>query len=121
MIEVKSLCKTYGAIKAVDDLSFTVEDGQVLGFLGPNGAGKSTAMKMITGFLTPTGGKVLICGHDISEEPIKVKSALGYLPEGAPTYGDMTPQKFLEFIAEIRGYKGKEKEERVNKALASPH
>ncbi|MDH5328081.1 MAG: ABC transporter ATP-binding protein [Gammaproteobacteria bacterium] len=119
MIDVQNLRKTFGSFVAVSNISFQLKRGEVLGFLGPNGAGKSTAMKMITGFLTPTDGQVSICGHDVTDEPIKVKAALGYLPEGAPTYGDMTPNSFLEFIAEIRGYKGEEKQKRVQQAVAT--
>lgn len=102
MIEVKSLSKLYGALKAVDDLSFTVEDGQVLGFLGPNGAGKSTTMRMLTGFLTPTSGTARINGFDVVEDSVAVRKNIGYLPEGAPSYGEMTVRQFLSFIAGAR-------------------
>ena len=102
MIEAKSLCKTYGAIKAVDELSFTVEEGQVLGFLGPNGAGKSTTMKMLTGFLTPTSGTALIDGIDVVENSVAARERIGYLPEGAPSYGEMTVRQFLTFVARAR-------------------
>jgi len=102
MIEVKSLGKSYGAINAVDDLSFTVEAGQVLGFLGPNGAGKSTTMKMLTGFLTPTSGSALINGVDVAQNSVSARRNIGYLPEGAPSYGEMTVQQFLLFIARAR-------------------
>jgi len=102
MIEVKSLCKSYGIFKAVDDLSFTVEAGQVLGFLGPNGAGKSTTMKMLTGFLTPTSGAALINGIDVAENSVAARKNIGYLPEGAPSYGEMTVQQFMLFIARAR-------------------
>ena len=102
MIEAKSLCKSYGAFKAVDDLSFTVEAGQVLGFLGPNGAGKSTTMRMLTGFLTPTSGTVLINGLDVVENSVAARMNIGYLPEGAPSYGEMTVLQFLGFIARAR-------------------
>ena len=102
MIEVKSLSKYYGAFKAVDDLSFTVEEGQVLGFLGPNGAGKSTTMKMLTGFLTPTLGTVLINGVDVVGNSVVARKHIGYLPEGAPSYGEMTVRQFLSFIASAR-------------------
>ena len=121
MIDVQNLRKTFGSFVAVADISFKLNRGEVLGFLGPNGAGKSTAMKMITGFLTPSGGKVMVNGHDVVEEPLKVKAAIGYLPEGAPAYGDMTPKSFLEFIAEIRGFSGDEKHQRVQKAAAQTH
>jgi len=114
LIEVKALDKKFGAIHAVKNLSFSVQKGEVLGFLGPNGAGKSTTMKMITGFLEPTSGTVSVCGHDILEDPIAVKEKIGYLPEGAPAYGEMTVKNFLDFIADIRGLKGKEKQNRVD-------
>jgi ABC-2 type transport system ATP-binding protein len=114
LIEVKSLDKKFGAIHAVKNLSFSVRKGEVLGFLGPNGAGKSTTMKMITGFLEPTSGTVSVCGHDVLEDPIAVKEKIGYLPEGAPAYGEMTVKNFLDFIADIRGLKGKEKQDRVD-------
>lgn len=117
LIEVKSLDKKFGTIHAVKDLSFSVKRGEVLGFLGPNGAGKSTTMKMITGFLEPTSGTVSVCGYDILEEPIKVKEKIGYLPEGAPSYGEMTVKNFLDFIAEIRGMKGQEKQTRVDEII----
>jgi len=121
MIQVEKLRKTFGAFVAVSDISFTVQRGEVLGFLGPNGAGKSTAMKMITGFLTPSAGSVKVCGHDVIEDPINVKTSIGYLPEGAPAYGDMTPRAFLEFIADIRGLKGEEKKARVDDAIEKTH
>ena len=103
MIEIRGLAKHFGPLKAVDGVSFDVAQGEVLGFLGPNGAGKSTTMKMVTGFLTPSAGTVSVAGHDVATEPVAAKSALGYLPEGAPAYPDMTPLGFLRFIAEIRG------------------
>ncbi len=106
MVEIHNLRKTFGPIVAVDGVSFSVGKGEVLGFLGPNGAGKSTTMKMITGFLTPTDGTVRICGHDIEEDPIEAKKRIGYLPEGAPAYQDMTPASFLTFIGEMRGQRG---------------
>jgi ABC-2 type transport system ATP-binding protein len=102
MIEAKSLCKHYGGFTAVADLSFTVEAGQVLGFLGPNGAGKSTTMKMLTGFLTPTSGQALINGVDVSENSVEARKHIGYLPEGAPSYGEMTVRQFLTFVARAR-------------------
>lgn len=115
-IEIDDLAKHFGAIKAVDGVSFSVSKGEVLGFLGPNGAGKSTTMKMITGFLAPTRGTVRVCGYDVLKDPISVKAHLGYLPEGAPAYADMTPVNFLHFIAEIRGIRGKEKKRAVESA-----
>jgi len=113
MIEITNLSKRFDQFTAVDDLSFTVKEGEVLGFLGPNGAGKSTTMKVITGFLAPSSGKVTIDGFDITESPIEAKSLTGYLPEGAPSYGDMTTLDFLNFIAEVRGYRGEEAAKRV--------
>jgi len=115
-IEIKDLAKHFGAIKAVDGVSFSVNKGEVLGFLGPNGAGKSTTMKMITGFLTPTRGTVSVCGYDVLTNPIAVKASLGYLPEGAPAYADMTPHSFLKFIADIRGLSGADKMRAVDSA-----
>lgn len=103
MIQIKQLSKRYGALIAVDNLSFQVEPGEVLGFLGPNGAGKSTTMKMIAGFLSPSSGSISVCGFDIESDPLKAKQALGYLPEGAPAYGEMTPRGFLDFIGDLRG------------------
>ena len=102
MIEAKSLCKRYDGFTAVDDLSFTIKAGQVLGFLGPNGAGKSTTMKMLTGFLTPTSGTALINGVDVSQNPVEACKHIGYLPEGAPCYGEMTVRQFLTFVARAR-------------------
>jgi len=118
MIEIKNLTKRFALHTAVDDLSFSVQAGEVLGFLGPNGAGKSTTMKMLTGFLAPTSGTASILGFDIQKDTLKAQRQIGYLPEGAPCYGDMTVRSFLEFIAEIRGFKGAEKRERVAKAVA---
>jgi ABC-2 type transport system ATP-binding protein len=115
-IEIDDLAKHFGEIKAVDGVSFSVKKGEVLGFLGPNGAGKSTTMKMITGFLTPSRGTVRVCGHDVLTDPIAVKANLGYLPEGAPAYADMTPDSFLRFIADIRGLSGADKKRAVASA-----
>jgi ABC-2 type transport system ATP-binding protein len=113
VIEINHLTKQFGAFTAVDDLSFTVKPGEVLGFLGPNGAGKSTTMKMITGFLTPSSGSVKVCGHDVANEPVTAKRLMGYLPEGAPAYGDMTVKAFLEFIAQVRGLDGNTAQQRI--------
>ena len=101
-VVVENLVKIYGDLHAVDDLSFEVGPGEVLGFLGPNGAGKSTTMKIITGFLPPTSGRVSVCGHPVATEPQEAKKCLGYLPEGAPAYSEMTPWQFLNFVADIR-------------------
>ena len=120
MIKIDNLTKKFGQFTAVNGLSFRVQPGEVLGFLGPNGAGKSTTMKMITGFLAPTAGQVTIMGHDTTSDPIKAKQLVGYLPEGAPSYGDMTVLQFLRFIGQVRGFKGAElaaRVERVKQAL----
>ncbi len=114
MIEVEHLSKRFGDVTAVNDLSFTVRPGEVLGFLGPNGAGKTTTMRMITGFLHPDRGTVRVFGHDIRTEPLAAKAMLGYLPEGAPAYGEMTPRAFLGFIARVRGLKGAERRRRID-------
>ena len=113
MLKVENLKKSFGSFEAVKGISFSVAKGEVLGFLGPNGAGKSTTMRMITGFITPTSGTAVICGHDILKEPIDAKSALGYLPEAAPSYRAMTVEDFLTFIAKARGFSGAAVKERV--------
>ncbi len=115
MIEIQNLVKKFGPFTAVDGISLTVAKGEVLGFLGPNGAGKSTTMKMLTGFLTPTSGRITVCGHDVAEAPLEAKRSIGYLPEGAPAYGDMTPRSFLDFIADVRRLSGNEREWRLEK------
>jgi ABC-2 type transport system ATP-binding protein len=112
MITTKNLSKRYGDTLAVDDLTFSVAPGEVLGFLGANGAGKSTTMRMIAGFISPTTGQVSVCGHDIEDAPVAAKSCMGYLPEGAPSYGEMTVGEFLDFVADIRGLKGERRRER---------
>lgn len=117
MIEITNLSKSFGELRAVDHVSFQVARGDVLGFLGPNGAGKSTTMKMITGFIAPDTGSVLVGGDDIALEPVQVKRRIGYLPEGAPLYGDMTVLAFLRFIAEIRGYRAADLGRRVDRAI----
>jgi ABC-2 type transport system ATP-binding protein len=118
LIEIESLTKRFGGFTAVNDVSFTVARGEVLGFLGPNGAGKSTTMKMLAGFVTPTSGTARICGHDVLAEPVAARRALGYLPEGAPTYPEMTVLGFLKFCARIRGFGGSEATDRVEHAIA---
>ncbi|HUZ08301.1 MAG TPA: ATP-binding cassette domain-containing protein [Candidatus Paceibacterota bacterium] len=115
MIKVENLTKKFGTKHAVDGISFSVERGEVLGFLGPNGAGKSTTMRMITGFYPPTSGTVTVGGFDISEKPIPAKKLIGYLPENAPAYTDMTVHGFLDFTAEIRGLRGDAKKSAVNR------
>ncbi len=117
MIELKQLRKEFGSIVAVEGVTLSVAKGEVLGFLGPNGAGKSTTMKMITGFLTPTRGTATVCGHDVLQDPIAVKSAIGYLPEGAPLYPDMTPHSFLNFIAQTRQLSGDVARDRIAFAI----
>lgn len=113
MISIKNLVKRFGPFTAVADIGFDVEKGEVLGFLGPNGAGKSTTMKMITGFYTPTSGSISVCGFDVEDQPLEARRAIGYLPEGAPAYTDMTPSEFLIFVAAVRGISG----DAANKAI----
>ena len=117
MIKVEHLSKRYGALTAVDDLSFEVAPGEVLGFLGPNGAGKTTTMRMLAGFISPTAGKASICGHDIETATLAAKKSLGYLPEGAPLYGEMTVQSFLEFIADLRNLTGSIRRNRLEYSI----
>ena len=117
LVEVVELSKRFGAITAVDGVSFDVARGDVLGFLGPNGAGKSTTMKMITGFLPPTAGTALVAGFDVGKDPVEVKRRIGYLPEGAPLYGDMTPLSFLDFVARMRGQTGAVRRELIGIAV----
>ena len=113
MIEIRNLTKSFGPIKAVDNVSFTVKKGEILGFLGPNGAGKSTTMRMITGFIPPSRGTALISGFDITRDPISARKRIGYLPENAPVYPDMAVNAYLEFCAEIRGFSGAAKQRKV--------
>ncbi len=117
MIKVQNLAKHFGAKRAVDDVTFSVERGEVLGFLGPNGAGKSTTMRMITGFISPSAGSVSVGGHDVVEDPIPAKQMIGYLPENAPAYTDMTVHGFLNFAAEIRGLRGEAKKKAVARVV----
>src|ERR1700683_954690 len=112
MITTKNLSKRYGDKLAVDALPFSVAPGEVLGFLGANGAGKSTTMRMIAGFIAPSAGRVSVCGHDIETAPVAAKSCMGYLPEGAPSYGEMTVAEFLDFVADMRGLAGERRRER---------
>ncbi len=118
LVEIKSLSKRFGPLVAVDDVSFAVDRGEVLGFLGPNGAGKSTTMRMITGFLTPSAGTVSVCGHDVAADPIPARERIGYLPEGAPLYSDMTASELLRFVASVRGLTGATRAKRVDWAIA---
>ena len=117
MIEIDHLSKRFGPITAVDDVTFNVAKGEVLGFLGPNGAGKSTTMKMITGFLPPSSGTARVAGFDVRRDPLSVKRRVGYLPEGAPMWPDMTAAAFLDFIARVRGLSGAKAEEGVATAI----
>jgi len=121
LIEVSGLSKNFGALTAVSDISLEVKRGEVLGFLGPNGAGKSTTMKMITGFLAPSAGRIVVGGHDIETAPLAAKARIGYLPEGAPAYGEMTPRSFLEFIADIRGLSRARRAERIAEVVRLVH
>jgi len=114
MIEVSQLTKRYGRLTAVDGLSFRVGAGEVLGFLGPNGAGKSTTMRVIAGFVTPTAGTATVCGHDVGREPLAARVALGYLPEGAPAWGEMTVRGFLGFVADLRRLSGDRRRARLD-------
>jgi ABC-2 type transport system ATP-binding protein len=114
MIKTQNLTKNYDGLLAVDDLTFSVEPGEVLGFLGPNGAGKSTTMRMLAGFITPTSGTGSICGHDIATDALAAKAALGYLPEGAPLYGEMTVGGLLDFIADLRRLEGAHRKSRLD-------
>ena len=117
MIKVENLSKTFGQKVAVNHISFTVERGEVLGFLGPNGAGKSTTMRMITGFIPPSEGKITVGQHDMIEDPIPAKRLIGYLPENAPAYTDMTVEGFLGFIAELRGLHGDAKKKAIQRVV----
>ena len=117
MIKTEHLSKRYDGLVAVDDVSFEVGPGEVLGFLGPNGAGKATTMRMLAGFVTPTAGSASICGHDVVEAPLAAKASLGYLPEGAPSYGEMTVRAFLAFVADVRGLAGARRAERLGHVI----
>jgi len=121
MIQTQKLSKRYGNLVAVDELTFSVTQGEVLGFLGPNGAGKSTTMKMIAGFLTPTAGSVQVCGFDVETSPVDAKRQIGYLPEGAPAYGEMTARHFLGFVADIRGLSGGDRKRRLDGVIERLH
>ena len=117
MIKSEHLTKRYDTLTAVDDVSFQVAPGEVLGFLGPNGAGKTTTMRMLAGFVTPTSGSASICGHDVLSAPLAAKAALGYLPEGAPSYGEMSVAAFLAFIADLRGLAGERRAARLKHVI----
>ena len=117
LLAIEGLAKHFGPIVAVDGVSFAVERGEVLGFLGPNGAGKSTTMRMITGYLAPDAGRVEVCGIELAEDPIEVRRQIGYLPEGAPAYGDMRPAALLDFVARLRRYPAAERRRRVEAVI----
>jgi ABC-2 type transport system ATP-binding protein len=117
MIKIENLVKAFGAKRAVDGISFSVERGEVLGFLGPNGAGKSTTMRMVTGFMPPTAGRISVGGHDVVESPLEAKRLIGYLPENAASYPDMTVHGFLNFVAELRGLQGDARRKAVHRVV----
>ena len=117
MIEVKNVTKKYSNIKAVDNISFEIKDGEVVGFLGPNGAGKTTTMNMITGFIEPTDGQIIINGFDIVRKSKKAKKQIGYMPEGVPLYTELTAKEFVNYMAELRGVRSKERKQEVEKAI----
>jgi ABC-2 type transport system ATP-binding protein len=118
MLQIEGLTKQFGAFTAVDNISFSVDRGEVLGFLGPNGAGKTTAMRMVTGFLPPTSGTITVDGFDVASQPIEVKRRIGYLPEGAPLYEDMTPLELLSYIADVRRISGQAKQDAISRAAS---
>ena len=117
MIQVENITKRYGTFTAVNKINFEIEEGEIIGFLGPNGAGKSTTMNMITGFIEPTSGRILIDGYDISKKPKKAKKQIGYMPEGVPLYSDLTVKEFVTYMAELKGVARKEKKAMVQKAI----
>lgn len=121
MIEIKNLTKRFGPITAVDDLTFRVQPGEVLGFLGPNGAGKSTTMKMVTGFLTPTSGAISVCGHDVLTDAAGAQACIGYLPEGAPLYPDMNPRSMMRFVGQARGMAADRLAQRIDEVCRLVH
>lgn len=121
LLEIRNLTKRFGPITAVDDLSFSVDKGEVLGFLGPNGAGKSTTMKIVTGYLPATSGSVTVAGADVAREPLEIKRRIGYLPEGAPLYGDMTPAALLDFVCDVRGLSAAERKRGIDYATEWLH
>jgi len=117
LIEVRGLTKKYGTFTAVDDISFTVQKGQILGFLGPNGAGKTTTMRILTGYLPPTSGTALVAGYDVQEQSMEVRKRIGYLPESPPLYNDMTVREYVDFCAALKGVPGSKREEAVSATL----
>jgi ABC-2 type transport system ATP-binding protein len=121
LLAIEGLSKRFGAIKAVDGIGFSVGRGEMLGFLGPNGAGKSTTMRMVAGYLPPDRGRVSVCGFDVLRQPLEVKRRLGYLPEGAPTYGDMTPSAIMSFVAAVRRFSSADKRRRIQAMIERLH
>ena len=121
LLEIEGLTKRFGPITAVDNITFSVNRGEVLGFLGPNGAGKSTTMKMATGYLSPTAGNITVCGSDVRLHPIEIKRRIGYLPEGAPLYGDMTPLSLLNFVCDVRKLSREQRQQGMEHVVESLH
>ena len=121
MIEVQHITKRYGRVTAVDDVSFTVQPGEILGFLGPNGAGKTTTMRILTGYMPPTEGRAAVAGYDVFTHPIEAKARTGYLPETPPLYPDMTVREYLDFVARIKGVPPKERRDRVAAVMQRTH
>ena len=117
MIEVKNITKKYGSFTAVDNISFKIEEGEIIGLLGPNGAGKSTTMNMITGYIEPTEGEIIVNGYDISKKPQKAKAQIGYMPEGVPLYSDLTVKEFVTYMAELKKVDRKTRKEKVEKII----
>lgn len=117
MIQVENITKKYGSFTAVNNINFEIDEGEIVGFLGPNGAGKSTTMNMITGFIEPTSGRIIVDGYDISKKPRKAKKQIGYMPEGVPLYSDLTVKEFVTYMAELKGVPKKEKKDKVQKAI----
>ena len=117
MIEIKNITKKYGSVTAVDNISFKIEEGEIIGLLGPNGAGKSTTMNMITGYIEPTEGEIIINGYDISKKPRKAKRQIGYMPEGVPLYSDLTVKEFVTYMAELKNVDRKTRKEKVEKII----
>src|SRR5918999_4052158 len=117
VIEVQHVTKRYGRVTAVDDVTFRVERGEILGFLGPNGAGKTTTMRILTGYMPPTDGKAIVAGYDVLEQPIDAKRRTGYLPETPPLYPDMTVRDYLDFVARIKGVPRSERKSRVSAVM----
>lgn len=118
-LRIKDLCKNFGAITAVDNLTFKTESGEIIAVLGPNGAGKSTLMNMITGFITPTSGEISILDYDIRSNAVEAKKHIGFLPEGSPLYPDMSVRLFLSYMAELRNLRGKEKNRRIQEVAGT--